>query len=545
MSAGRRGLLLSSAFLGLVWWISPTKEARGMPGRLQPVPPAFQPAQPTDPNVGNHKLWQQYLTPDQIKKALGDYAPNDTDNNKMLEDLIRDEVMRKNPNADPKQMDATIKRLLADKELMDRLKDIAQKHANQRQLRPGEQPKLTPQDYAKLAQPDPNAPNRPNWPTGDPFKVPNDQPPRWEWDRNLFPFDPNEQPRDPVTKFPLHPDTGKPFDPKTGDPVDPKDPPPLPPPMPKVEPDPIDPMPKVVQKPGIPHPPPPPDPDRPFPKDNPLGERKETPEQAAKTKAVETATNLWERNVGPIDESPAVKRAIIDLVSDPEVMDSLTDDKGNSLFDVLQKEMGDGETFGDWLKNGDSNFTWPKLDWSFNWGKSDRNLDLPPSRSTERSRWPSFNRSGGSSGLDSLGSFNFGGMQVPWLLLLILLAIVVAVVVMLKWKTIFAGQPTMGLVSDGLGPWPIDPRAINTREDVVKAFEYLSVMICGPAARTWTHSTIAEELAVLARTHGETATKLARLYELARYAPLDEPLTRAELLEARRLVCDLAGVDEV
>ena len=45
-------------------------------------------------------------------------------------------------------------------------------------------------------------------------------------------------------------------------------------------------------------------------------------------------------------------------------------------------------------------------------------------------------------------------------------------------------------------------------------------------------------------THGETAVKLARLYELARYAPLDEPPTRAEIVEARRLVCDLAGVDE-
>ena len=88
----------------------------------------------------------------------------------------------------------------------------------------------------------------------------------------------------------------------------------------------------------------------------------------------------------------------------------------------------------------------------------------------------------------------------------------------------------------------MDPRAINTREDVVKAFEYLSVLICGPSARTWTHSTIADALSELAATHGETAVMLARLYELARYAPLDEPLTRDELMEARELVCGLAGV---
>jgi hypothetical protein len=35
---------------------------------------------------------------------------------------------------------------------------------------------------------------------------------------------------------------------------------------------------------------------------------------------------------------------------------------------------------------------------------------------------------------------------------------------------------------------------------------------------------------------------LARLYELARYAPLDEPLSPAEIEESRRLVCRLAGV---
>ena len=46
----------------------------------------------------------------------------------------------------------------------------------------------------------------------------------------------------------------------------------------------------------------------------------------------------------------------------------------------------------------------------------------------------------------------------------------------------------------------------------------------------------------LAATHAHTAVLLARLYELARYAPLDEPLTPDELAEGRRLVCQLAGV---
>jgi len=120
--------------------------------------------------------------------------------------------------------------------------------------------------------------------------------------------------------------------------------------------------------------------------------------------------------------------------------------------------------------------------------------------------------------------------------------IVLGIILWVLIKNVRMLTPEPILASDGLGAWPVDPRRINTREDVVKAFEYLSVMICGMSAKTWTHTTIADALAELAATHGETAIMLARLYELARYAPLDEPLTHDELMEARELVCGLAGV---
>lgn len=116
---------------------------------------------------------------------------------------------------------------------------------------------------------------------------------------------------------------------------------------------------------------------------------------------------------------------------------------------------------------------------------------------------------------------------------------------LLLWKFLYFRDPKAARSAfelSGLGQWPVDPRSISTRDDLVKAFEYLSVMICGPAARMWTHSTIATALADLATSHSEAAMILARLYELARYAPLDEPLTRDEIEEARRLVCRLAGV---
>jgi hypothetical protein len=95
-----------------------------------------------------------------------------------------------------------------------------------------------------------------------------------------------------------------------------------------------------------------------------------------------------------------------------------------------------------------------------------------------------------------------------------------------------------------LGPWPVDPHRLSTRQDVVAAFEHLSVLICGPVARTWTHTTIAAALSELAMAEPERAMMLARLYELARYTPVEEPLTTAELAEARRLVCRLAGFSD-
>ena len=215
-------------------------------------------------------------------------------------------------------------------------------------------------------------------------------------------------------------------------------------------------------------------------------------------------------------------------------MDALTDGKGNNIFDMLRDGGADGDKFGDFFGKGEGgNWEWPKFDMSWSRGK---NLDLdwgsngnrrpPPDFNTPRSpRW-NWGGSGGGGGLG--GGFSVGSVTVPLYLILIL---------------VFQAQSALAFAG-GPGPWPIDPRNINTREDVVKAFEYLSVLLCGPAAKTWTHSTIAEELVALAATHGETAMKLARLYELARYAPLDEPLTRAELMEARRLACDLAGIDE-
>lgn len=571
MSARRRGLILSVVFLGLAMWLCPEQRAKAQPNRAP------------DPNTGRHSIWKRDLSPDQIRELLARFGQDDGKGDpfeEMLNKVIRD----RNPDASKEQVDALTKRFMNDKEFRDRVIDLAQRQKNLKDngnggRPPRELPKDIPnEDRVKLEelakrlkiQPDNgNGGNGGNG--GDPFRVPDE--PKFDPNTKLPPFDPqnpNFDPKrfpaidpknppkwDPDTKFPLNPDTGRPFDPRNGRPIDPDNPPKIDPPQPKGNPpimpkgDPLQPPqpPKIDPNTGKQIDPPNNDGKRKFDPDNPLGPNNDSPDKIAKTKAAEAATALWEKNVGPIDESPAVKKAIIDLVSDNEAMDALTDSKGRNFFESLGNEGKDdkfGGLFGDGNGEG-SSWEWPKLD--LDWGRNrDMDIDIGQGRDRDRRnqdftpRESSPRSSSSSGGGGGLGSFDFGGMQVPVLLFVILFALILGALVWWKWGSIVKPR-TAAAVAGGPEPWPIDPHDINSREDVVKAFEYLSVLICGPSAKMWTHSTIADELSTLAATHGETAVKLARLYELARYAPLDEPLTRTELMEARRLVCDLAGID--
>jgi hypothetical protein len=96
-----------------------------------------------------------------------------------------------------------------------------------------------------------------------------------------------------------------------------------------------------------------------------------------------------------------------------------------------------------------------------------------------------------------------------------------------------------------LGPWPVDPKGVSTREDVVKAFEYLALLLLGRKAGSANHIDIASQIASSGdntRSKGEAARELARVYEHARYAPPQEPLSERETESARRDLDLLAGV---
>jgi hypothetical protein len=95
-----------------------------------------------------------------------------------------------------------------------------------------------------------------------------------------------------------------------------------------------------------------------------------------------------------------------------------------------------------------------------------------------------------------------------------------------------------------LGPWPIDPAHITTRAELVRAFEHLSLLLLGPAARTRNHLAVAAALVGTgpdAARRQNAAAELADLYEQARYAPEEGPLTPEQLAAARRDLCLLAA----
>ncbi len=92
-----------------------------------------------------------------------------------------------------------------------------------------------------------------------------------------------------------------------------------------------------------------------------------------------------------------------------------------------------------------------------------------------------------------------------------------------------------------LGPWPVRPEAVHTRDELVRAFEYLALLRLGPAARSRNHHDVAAGLGQDDATC-RAAERLAGLYEQARYAPPDEALPDADLAAARADLSLLAGV---
>lgn len=91
-----------------------------------------------------------------------------------------------------------------------------------------------------------------------------------------------------------------------------------------------------------------------------------------------------------------------------------------------------------------------------------------------------------------------------------------------------------------LGPWPVAPAAVSSEAELIQAFEHLTLLKLGPAARSWNHRAIAAGLGAGRPERRRAADQLALLYEQYRYAPAHEPLAAEVLHAARRALAFLA-----
>ncbi|HJZ89684.1 MAG TPA: DUF4129 domain-containing protein [Gemmataceae bacterium] len=147
---------------------------------------------------------------------------------------------------------------------------------------------------------------------------------------------------------------------------------------------------------------------------------------------------------------------------------------------------------------------------------------------------------GGGSGIGGGGGAGLGGGGMSLAVIAgIAAAVFLAILVFRRWKLIQAERAAAQ--AHGI-PGGIDFDAIRTREQLVRAFDTVSLDQCGDEARSWNHRVIADQLGETRPAVADPAIELAGLYERARYAPLDEDLAPGEFADARRDLRVVAGV---
>jgi hypothetical protein len=251
------------------------------------------------------------------------------------------------------------------------------------------------------------------------------------------------------------------------------------------------------------------------------------PEQFARRRQqFEAMQRFWEQNVGPLKDTPTVKQLMREMFLGNPHSTTGTETIGD-LVDAASR--GDGPELRQWLKDsGLSDWKFPDLGWG---DRKARGRDF-------RTDW---SRTMPAGGAPSWPRFGYAGDS--WLpVILFGLIAAGALVLWWLWPKLTAGREAAPRPLPGLGPWPVDPRRIADREALVRAFEYLSVLLCGQGVKTWNHVVIASALEKAVPQAEALAEPLAKLYALARYTPADEPLPPAAIAEARGYLCELAGV---
>ena len=288
---------------------------------------------------------------------------------------------------------------------------------------------------------------------------------------------------------------------------------------------------------------------------NPNNTTPSAQELAQKNQDFNNVVGMWESNFGSLDNTPALKQSLVEMFSGNGQSPFGGMNGGNGLNGLNGNGSGNGQQgsfwnngnsannsgsgFGNWLKNMTSNG-------GPSWWKSMTSNTSGKSWFGGGSGWtaprPPAGGVGSVGGVGAVGVGGIGGLgTVGTVVLLLVVAAVVGFILFRYWPQIQAMRDKPKPIA-GLGEWPIDPRDVKDRETLVRAFEYLSVLVCGGGAVVWNHVTIADAMRANVPGAAPFADDLARLYALARYTPAGEPISAADIAAARGYLCRLAGV---
>jgi hypothetical protein len=245
--------------------------------------------------------------------------------------------------------------------------------------------------------------------------------------------------------------------------------------------------------------------------------------RAKRQRQFDAVRGLWESNVGDLDDTPAVREMLREMLSGPN---PIAPDAAEGLLALLGDQTADARGFAKWAAD-----------------QGDLFEDVARANPFGR-RLGGLNLSGFDAGpAGGPLAYQPGAMSGEGSWLSVVLFAVVAGGALVVWRFWPRGEAAAAGPQPlpGLGPWPVDPRLVADRADLIRAFEYLSVLVVGAGARAAHHLAIADALRT-ATGSGDAAEPLARGYALARYTPAADPLPPGTIAEARGHLCRLAGV---